>query len=206
MVKFKGRQLIRFDVVTPTIHLFRVANKYEVIRSEKETMEDQSFAYLCREGDIEAVETAIDNGADVNEEDYVGARTGLMWALLESHNDVVEVLLQHPEIDVNKVDFCGQTAPHFAVARDNEEGLELLLAAEHGVLTSINYRDDWGLTPIMRAVLCNAVNCFHLLLKIPQVDLHTRDDQQRTPEEVRRYVQSWNSLTFLYENLQHEFI
>ena len=58
-------------------------------------MGDRSFWNLCSIGDIEGVEAAIDNGADVNEEDIRG-RTGLMRALLNSHrNDVVQFLLNH---------------------------------------------------------------------------------------------------------------
>ena len=112
-----------------------------------------------------------------------------MRALVQSHNDVVKVLLQLPHIDINKVDWIGQSALNYAVESDNQEGLELLLAGEHDVLTLINHRED-HLPLIMEAVFCSAVNCFQLLLTNPLVDLDTRDNHQRTPEDIRRYVQS----------------
>ena len=96
-------------------------------------MGDQGFCRVCELGDLEAVEIAIDNGVDVNAADALGS-TGLMWALYNSHNNVVQVLLQQPEIDVNKVD--GDNALHFAVILDNHEGMAMLL--ERQDLTTIN--------------------------------------------------------------------
>ena len=147
-------------------------------------MGDQlTFWRLCRDGDIEGVQAEIDNGANVNEEDDSGW-TGLMWALGKRHNNVVQMLLNHPQIDVNKVDSGGQCALHYAVFRDNHEGMVALLARQD--LTTINQKERYGLTPIMRAIYRNAVNCFNLLLAHPEVDLDTRDDHQRSPKEVRR--------------------
>ena len=147
-------------------------------------MSDQlTFWRLCRDGDIEGVQAEIDNGANVNEEDDSGW-TGLMWALGKRHNNVVQLLLNHPQIDVNKVDSGGQCALHYAGFHDNHEGMAVLLARQD--LTTINQRDNWGQTPIMRAIYHNAVNCFNLLLAHPDVDLDTRDDHQRSSEEVRR--------------------
>ena len=50
----------------------------------KHNMGDRRFFQLCYDGDIEGVQAAIDNGADVNEEDW-GA-TGLVIALHQGHN------------------------------------------------------------------------------------------------------------------------
>ena len=87
-------------------------------------MGDQSFWRSCENGDIEGVQAAIDNGADVNDEDIRG-RTGLMRALLNSHrNDVVQLLLNHPKIDINRDDRYGQCALHYAVSEDNHEVME----------------------------------------------------------------------------------
>ena len=147
-------------------------------------MGDQSFWELCLDGDIEGVQAAIDNGADVNEANYYGV-TGLMIALDAGNNIVVQVLLHHPQIDINKVDRGGSSALHWAVFQDNHEGLAEILARHDELTTSINQRNQWGQSPIMRAVLFNSVNCFHLLLTHPLVDLDTRDNHQRTPQEVR---------------------
>ena len=143
------------------------------------------FVEFCRVGDIKGVQAAIDNGADVNEEGD-GGWTGLMQSLGRRQNSVVQLLLNHPQIDVNKVTSSGSCALHYAVTiYDNHEGMAALFARQD--LTTINQKDkNNGWTPIMKAVALNAVNCFNLLLAHPEVDLDTRDNYQRSPEEVRR--------------------
>ena len=151
-------------------------------------MGDQSFVDLCCDGGIEEVQAAINNGADVNEEDYSGT-TGLMSALANSQNNVVQLLLEQPQIDINKVDQDGSSALHWALYGDNHEGLAALLARHDILITSINQRDQWGNTPIMESLYQwnhNTVNCFHMLLNNPLVDLDTRDNYERTRHEVRR--------------------
>ena len=147
-------------------------------------MGDDSFCGLCLNGDIEGIQAAIDNGADVNKEDDLFGKTGLMWAFYRNHNNVVQLLLNHPQIDVNKVDQLGRSALHHAVLGANHEEMAALLARQD--LTTINKRGDFGWSPIMYAVYCNALNCFNLLLAHPGVDLETRDKYQRGPEDVRR--------------------
>ena len=140
-----------------------------------------NFWELCENGDIEGVQAAIDDGADVNEADS-GGRTGLMRALRGGHNNVVRALLQHPKTDFSKLDLKGSSALHWAVFGDNHEGMSALLAQDD---QSINQKDRYGQTPIMNAVGWNAVNCFQLLLTNPLVDLDTRENYRRTTQEVR---------------------
>ena len=152
------------------------------------------FVRLCGYGDIERVQARIDNGAtraDVNEEHCDWGETGLMlafknsiYAPKNSQNDLVQLLLNHPQIDINKVHRNGACALHCAVIEDNHEGMAALLARQD--LTTINHREKRGWTPIMRAVYNWSVNCFNLLLAHPEVDLDTRDNHQRSAKEVRR--------------------
>ena len=142
-----------------------------------------SFLRMCENGDIEGVRAYIDEGSDVNEEHHTRS-TGLMRALHYRQNNVVELLLNQPEIDLNKVNMCDICALHSAVYSDNHEGMAALLARLD--LTTINHRKDDARTPIMASIHQNAVNCFKLLLAHPDVDLDTRDDYMRSPEEVLR--------------------
>ena len=147
-------------------------------------MGDNSFLQFCIAGDVEGVQAAIANGADVNEASYFGD-TGLMVALLDRNHNVLQLLLQHPQIDINKVDTGGRNALHLAAIQDNHEGLAAILARHDVLTTTINQRTNGnGKSPIMWAVWFNAVNCFHLLLTNPLVDLDTRDNHQRSPQEV----------------------
>ena len=104
-----------------------------------------------------------------------------MWAY-SGYNGLGLMLLQQN----NKVSFSGSSALHCAVRWDNHEGLAALLARHDDMITSsINQRNDDGQTPIMRAIFHNSVNCFHLLLANPKVDLDARDDYERPLHEVR---------------------
>ena len=97
----------------------------------------------------------------------------------------MQVLLHHPQIDVNNRGDEG-SALHWAAASDNHEGMKLLLGHANLTSESINYRDRNGWSAIMDALLCHSVNCFHLLLTNPMVDLDTRDNYVRSAKEVCR--------------------
>ena len=93
-----------------------------------------SLVELCRFGDLEGVKAALQRGIDVNTKGEYGAYgeyglqwTGLMWAVSENHNSVVELLLKTPNIDVNLKDGEGCCALHLAVSSNNIEALKLLL-------------------------------------------------------------------------------
>ena len=69
-----------------------------------------SLVELCKTGDLEGVKAALKNGADVNEKDEIG-RTGLMRAVHNNNNSLVELLLDTPNIDVNLRSDRGSCAP-----------------------------------------------------------------------------------------------
>ena len=100
----------------------------------------------------------------------------------ESYSELLQLAAFSPKVDSSVL--SGGCALHYAVSEDNHEGMEALLARQD--LTTINQRDYDGRTPIMYVVYCNALNCFNLLLAHPEVDLDTRDNYQRSPEEARR--------------------
>ena len=139
------------------------------------------FWRLCRTGRLEELRAALARGQDVNSSDG-GNTTGLMWALHEGHNSVVELLLSQPSLDVNTSASNGSTALH--CTSSNVTGLRLLLADPR--LTSINARGYLGRTPLMRAVMCGSVEVVRELVRVEGVDLETRDDRGRSLEEVAR--------------------
>ena len=153
---------------------------------------DKAFWELCRHGDIDLVQKAIEDGVDVNEEADEGfykGKTGLMLAIGFKHNSLVKLLLEHPDIEVNKVNKSDRCcALYMAVEAHNDQGLAQLLARQD--LRSINQENSIGWTPIMLAVRWNSVNCFKLLLADQRTSLETRDNfgSQRSPEEIQRWL------------------
>ena len=105
-------------------------------------MED--FVDHCQRGDLGDVRGAVGRGVDVNSV-YSDGLSGLMWAVRNSHNQVVEWLLQQRGIDVSRRDRLGQTALHWAVYGDNPTLLSLLLAHPTADPT---LRENGGRTPL----------------------------------------------------------
>jgi len=139
----------------------------------------------CMNGDIEGARNAIESGADINSRCLQG-KTALMYALWNNQNALVQLLMQNDNLDVNGEDNDGATALHHAVDVDNDEGARMLL--EDCRLEDINHKNKRGLTPLMRAVTRSKVNCATLLLSDTRVDLDTRDNYKRSPQELNRVV------------------
>ena len=84
------------------------------------------------------------------------SRTGLIWALKNKHNDVVQHLLNIENLHIHLKDFQGTTVFHAAVAGRNHEGLAISLTChrlEEMDLTlelMINSRDKYRRTPLWR--------------------------------------------------------
>ena len=69
---------------------------------------DRQLFTAIDQGDYRAVEAALAEGADPNAKDV--ARTPLMAATANGHLSVVELLLKHPDIQVNQSAYGGFTA------------------------------------------------------------------------------------------------
>jgi len=76
-------------------------------------------------------------------------RTALHVAITFEQNQVIERLMQHPEIHLNQKDAQGRTPLHAAACNGNAAAIQQLVACE-GV--NVNSADDDGLTPLHCAV------------------------------------------------------
>ena len=140
---------------------------------------------LCMNGDVAGLRDAIEGGADVNLRSIAEGKTPLMMALWNHQNLVVEMLIEMDEVDVNCEDYNGATALHHAVDVDNSHGAEILLA--HPRLLDVNHKNNKGLSALMQAVSRNKVMCTIVLLDDPRVDIDTRDNFKRTPQDIERW-------------------
>ena len=143
-----------------------------------------SLSELCMNGNVAGLRSAIEGGADVNSRSPEG-KTPLMLALWNHQNAVVDMLTEMDEVDVNCEDNNGATALHHAVDVDNDHGALVLLA--HPRLFDVNHKNNKGLSALMLAVSKKKVKCATLLLDDPRIDLHTRDNFKRTPQDIERW-------------------
>lgn len=77
-------------------------------------------------GNKQLVETILDMGADINDQDSNSGRTALHHAVEAGKNHVVEYLITRGA-DVNKVTFAGNTPLHTASGRDMDQMVKLLI-------------------------------------------------------------------------------
>ena len=138
---------------------------------------------LCRAGDLDGVREALGRGENVNVRNNKGS-TGLMLAVWRGHSEIVEKLLLLPDIDVNIQDREGNTALHFCAGSDRAAYLELLVA--HRGLQTLNMKNAEGHTPLMRAVAWGKEGCARLLMKLPDIDLDTKNPRGKSLTEVAK--------------------
>ena len=111
--------------------------------------------------------------ADWNKRDKEGG-TPLFWALFRGYSDIVNIIVQQPNIDYNVKTVDGDTLTQIAIWGQNVKCLETLAAQEK--CKCWNVPDSVGDTPIMKALkLSSKTERVEILLRCPRVDLNCRD-------------------------------
>ena len=87
----------------------------------------EQFVQFCSDGDLEAVQAALQGGVDVNSQDRDGW-TGLMRALERGHTVVENFLLEQDDFDISVVNGESDSALHIAAMADSSESFAKLLA------------------------------------------------------------------------------
>ena len=108
---------------------------------------------LCKDGKLDEVRSALACGEDVNDKDKdkdINGWTALMWAICQSHNSIVKLLLDQPGVKTNEKNNHGGTALHLAARINNREGARMLLL--HPTMDSANAKNNIGETALMWAV------------------------------------------------------
>jgi len=100
-----------------------------------------------------------------------------MWAVINNHNSVVDLLLSTPNIDVNQKDNQGKCALHWAVYNKDNEALKLLLNVPN---IDVNIVDKHGYSAVHRAVVCgDNIEGLKLLLSHPSLTSLTLNQRER---------------------------
>ena len=116
-------------------------------QEEKEGIPDKVFLQAVISGDIAEVKRLIEEGADVNAQNYYG-ETALMFASNFGYTEVAQLLIEEGA-DVNAGDDEGMTALMKASIRGKTKVAKLLI--EEGA--DINVQDKWGYTALKWALI-----------------------------------------------------
>ena len=119
---------------------------------------------------MEGVKAALQSGADVNTKNE-HSQTGLLLAVLNKHNSVVELLLSRPNIDVNWKGIGGGCALHAAILFTNIEPLKMLLNVPTIDVNAVNNLYA-GFSTVQWAVLQKNYEALKLLLDVPGIDVN----------------------------------
>ncbi|KAF4233510.1 hypothetical protein CNMCM8980_010241 [Aspergillus fumigatiaffinis] len=123
----------------------------------------------------EMVQLLLDHGWNVNEEN-AEELTPLLLAAKEGYSSVVQVLLNHPQINLHTQDHCGSTALHAAAKEGHLEVVKLLLT--EGSI-DVNVKDKDGVTPLWWATQNRHDELAALLLAEPNVDVNAVNQLER---------------------------
>lgn len=122
-------------------------------------------------GDLNKIKELISQ-VDINGQDDRG-RTALMQAAFFGHADILEFLLQQPNININAQDHKKYTALSLAASVGRENIMKILLKVHH---IDVNTQNTiTGNTPLIQASKEGHENIVNLLLNIPTINLNIRN-------------------------------
>ena len=130
----------------------------------------EKIYWKCALGKLEEVREALQAGADPNTRVPITDSTCLMVAISRKQEEVVDLLLAQPSIEVNAKDNKNITALHLA-CRTRTGNIAILskLLAVPGIL--VNERDSDGWTPIMLAIIYSEPDAVRVMAAVEDVDL-----------------------------------
>ena len=121
-------------------------------------------------GNVEEAQRALEAGVDPNIAGP-GRRSCLMLAVSNNQEEVVDLLLSQPGIEVNAKDLSNYSALHYACMSGNVAILGKLLAAP-GV--QFNQKTMWGMTPIMLAIAHGQTDAAQMMADVDKVNLQVK--------------------------------
>lgn len=115
---------------------------------------------------------------DVNFSNNERKWTPLWTASRYNNPKCINILINHPEIKINKTTSFGITALQIACSIGNPKCVKLLLTVPE---IDVNITDNEGWTPIGTASWCGNIECVKLLLMHPEININLRNNNGQTP-------------------------
>ena len=131
------------------------------------------FLESCKSGDLDQVKQCIEAGVDVNAQTDDGCNFALNYAAGLNNLKLCDLLLDHPDIDVNIRNTWLQTALMKSCSMGHVDVTKKLLQSPN---IDVNHQDKYGDTSAIRAVCNNNIDCLRLLTEMKQVDWNVRDN------------------------------
>ena len=144
---------------------------------------NEMFLERCLNNNVAGVQSCLSQGADVNtvSQSLVGCWSGLTWAAYNDHTELLDILLSHPDIEVNKT-----------TTRDGKQWIALIFACRAGYSAivsrlvqveglDINYQDEEGWTAAHEASMRGHTECVRVLAETGRVDWNIRNKWGNTP-------------------------
>ena len=100
---------------------------------------DARYLQNCRDNNLDGVTESLSRGVDVNTVSQDGRWSGLTIAAEENYPELLEILLSHPDIKINKTTECQRTALMVACDAGNSAIVSRLVEVPG---LDINYQDD----------------------------------------------------------------
>lgn len=143
---------------------------------------ETSLIVASKAGDSNIVKLLLSHPQiDIAVRDIMLGKSAFLMACWYGHAEVVTLFLQRPDIDINEVDYNGETALHLASDEGYSNVAKLLLNEPHIEVNAANSAD---ITPLTRAVTngdCQCTEYVRELLLRPDIEVNKADSFGRCP-------------------------
>ena len=136
------------------------------------------FLQASSEGNVCLVSAMLAAGADVNWKDSGDSMTGLHYAARHDDVELLQLLLDHPGLEVNSKNKNQETPLIIACNSYSTAAFELLLNSDD---IKVNETDRYNQTVAHCAVEMNLPDCVEMLRKNSKVRWNIRDYSGKTP-------------------------
>ena len=167
--------------------LYKILKEVDINAKDKEDKTLFQKTLSSQNPNIKLIETLLDTGADVNEQDEMG-ETPLHKALATQYpKEIVSLLIKHGA-DVNIKDKEGRLPIHKVLSSQNPDIRLLTLLLENGA--DVNAKDKNGETPLQKALkLPHSFLFSQVLLKhgavIENDDPQKKSSDEKTPDKAQ---------------------
>ena len=179
--------------------IFALVSPHANCMEKKRSMHDLAKTEKCKKtkqekrsiNDLEEFASYLKRTNNVNEIDRIHGMTMLHCAAMENQIEKLQLLLAHPQCNVNAKSFAIDTPLHFAIKYERVEIAKILIAHPCCDVNALTY-DKWS--PLYTAIRHKQPEIVALLLARPECNVHIQ------------CIMGWSPLTFAAHTKQIEIV